>query len=132
MNKFLILQVLQEVTDLERQSAYFMTGGLVATHSESKSREDIWDSLDRREVYATTGTRILLWFNANHDEDIYPMGSEFDTDKSPVFTIKTAGSFKQKPGCPDYSDNMLGKDRLEEICNNECYNPSSERKIIER
>lgn len=120
------------LTDLERQSAYFMTGGLVATHSESKSREDIWDSLDRREVYATTGTRILLWFNANHDEDIYPMGSEFNTDKSPVFTVKTAGSFKQKPGCPDYSDNMLGKERLEEICNNECYNPSSERKIIER
>ena len=44
------------------------------------------------------------------------MGSEVDSIKSPVFTVKAAGSLKQKPGCPDYSNNGL-TERLEKICN---------------
>ena len=31
-------------TDAERQSAYFMSGGLVAAHSTSRKRESIWDA----------------------------------------------------------------------------------------
>ena len=57
------------------------------------------------------------------------MGSEFNTDKF-AFTVKTAGSFKQKPRF-DYSDNMLGKEDWKNL-QYECYNSSSERKIIER
>ena len=60
------------------------------------------------------------------------MGSEVNSSKSPVFTVKAAGSLKQKPGCPDYSNNGLTKERLEKICNSECYNPSNERRIITR
>ena len=119
-------------TDAERQSAYFMTGGLVATHASSRSRESIWDALERKEVYATSGPRILLWFDAQIDAQSLSMGSEMEADQSPVFTVKAAGSLKQKPGCPAYSANGLSQDRLEKICNSECYNPSNERRLISR
>ena len=119
-------------TDAERQSAYFMTGGLVATHASSRSRESIWDALERKEVYATSGPRILLWFDAQAGTQSLSMGSELEAETSPIFTVKAAGSLKQKPGCPEYSSNGLSPDRLEKICNSECYNPSNERRLISR
>ena len=88
-------------TDAERQSAYFMSGGLVAAHSTSRKRESIWNALERKEVYATSGPRILLWFDAETQSESLSMGSEVNSSKSPVFTVKAAGSLKQKPGCPD-------------------------------
>ena len=119
-------------TDAERQSAYFMSGGLVAAHSTSRKRESIWDALERKEVYATSGPRILLWFDAETQSQSLSMGSEVNSTQSPVFTVKAAGSLKQKPGCPDYSNNGLTRQRLEKICNSECYNPSNERRLITR
>ena len=88
--------------------------------------------METKEVYATSGSRILLWFDAEHNQDSYHMGSEIKANESPVFTVRAAGSFKQKPGCPEYSTNALSQERLEAICNSECYNPSDERKIITR
>ena len=35
------------ITDAERQSAFFLTGGLVAVHADSRSRESIWESLGK-------------------------------------------------------------------------------------
>ena len=84
----------------------------------------------RKEVYATSGPRILLWFDAETQSESLSMGSEVNSSKSPVFTVKAAGSLKQKPGCPDYSNNGLSRERLEKICNSECYNPSNERRLI--
>ena len=49
--------------DFERQASYFMTGGLVAVHAEGRSRGEVWDAIERREVYGTSGDRILLWFD---------------------------------------------------------------------
>jgi hypothetical protein len=119
-------------TDAERQSAYFMSGGLVAAHSTSRKRESIWDALERKEVYATSGPRILLWFDAEVQSESLAMGAEVKSNQSPIFTVKAAGSLKQKPGCPDYSNNGLTQERLEKICNSECYNPSNERRLITR
>ena len=56
-------------TDSERQSAYFMSGGLVAAHSPSRSRESIWDALERKEVYATSGPRMTIRFFAGYELD---------------------------------------------------------------
>lgn len=119
--------------NMERQASFFMTGGLVAVHAPSRDRDAVYDALDARQVYATSGDRTLLWFDLVNDPDkIKPMGSEVVMDSAPRFRVRAAGAFKQKPGCPDYADAVLGPERLESLCRGECYNPSDERKRITR
>ncbi|MEO0996184.1 MAG: DUF3604 domain-containing protein [Pseudomonadota bacterium] len=122
-----------QLTESERQASFFMTGGLIATHAGGRDRDAIWDAMQRREVYGTSGTRILLWFD--HDDgngERRPMGSEFETDTAPTFVVRAAGSFKQNPGCPDHVGAALTPERLDYMCRGECYNPSDERKLISR
>ena len=119
--------------EIDRIMSYFYTGGLIATHSDEKSRDSIWRSLKNKEVYATSGPRILLWFDLiNSDEGLLPMGSETELDKNPRFMARAMGSLEQKPGCPDYAVNSLGKERIQHLCKNECYNPSDTRREIDR
>lgn len=76
----------------------------------------------RREVYGTSGTRILLWFDllpGESDErpsEAQPMGSELATREVPRFRVRAVGSFEQLPGCPDYAVRGLAPDRLERLC----------------
>ena len=119
--------------EIDRIMSYFYTGGLIATHSDEKSRDSIWRSIKNKEVYATSGPRILLWFDLiNSDEGLLPMGSETELDKNPRFIARAMGSLEQKPGCPDYAVNSLGKERIQHLCKNECYNPSDIRREIDR
>ena len=117
---------------LERISSFLYTGGLVATHSVSKDRNSIWDSLNNREVYATSGERILLWFDViNHpSKQIKPMGSEFNMEINPKFRVRAVGSQKQLPGCNVGEE--FNREILDRLCKGECFNPSDERKIISR
>lgn len=122
-----------QLVEFERQSSFFMTGGLVAVHSENRSRAAIWDALQRKEVYATSGPRILLWFDLDNAPDkAAPMGATVKMGGTPKFTVRAVGSFKQKPGCPQVAVDKLGADRLQRLCQSECYNPSTERKRITR
>ena len=89
-----------------------MSGGLVAAHSSLEQRESIWDALERKEVYATSGPRILLWFDAEVQSESLAMGAEVKSESIANFTVKAAGSLKQKPGCPDYSNNGLTQDTV--------------------
>lgn len=53
--------------------------GLAAVWAEDNSRESIMEAMRRREVYATTGPRIRLQFNAEVDGRSVPMGGELAT-----------------------------------------------------
>jgi hypothetical protein len=120
----------------ERQASFFQTGGLVAVHAEGRSRGAIWDALKRREVYGTSGPRILLWFDLLNPPapagGSLPMGSEASMREAPRFRVAAVGSMEQLSGCPEEAKAALGENRLQRLCLGECYHPSGERRLIDR
>jgi hypothetical protein len=123
---------LAKLRHMERQASFWMTGGLVATHAMGRDRTSIWESLKRREVYATSGDRILLWFDLlRPDGGSVPMGSE-TTATSPRFRVRAAGAFEQLPGCPTHALESLGPERTRRLCLGECHHPGDARRRIAR
>ena len=120
--------------DMERGASFLMTGGLAAVHAESRRRDSIWEAFEAREVYATSGERILLWFDLlNAPDGEHAMGSVIaGQSEAPVFRVTAAGAFEQKPGCPEFVEEALGPERLEALCLGECYHPSDRRRRIRR
>ena len=44
--------------EAEREASFFSTGGLAAVHSSGRDRDSIWNGLQRKETYGTSGDRI--------------------------------------------------------------------------
>lgn len=60
------------------------------------------------------------------------MGSQVELDRNPIFQVKAVGSFEQNPGCGSDATQSLGPERLQRLCQGECYNPSTVRRPISR
>ena len=121
-----------QLFERERTQSFLYTGGLVAVHAGGRNREAIWDALQRREVYGTSGPRILLWFDLLRESGVLPMGGELETTDAPVFRVRAVGSFEPAPGCPEDASRALGSERLAQLCRGECLHPSDTRRRIER
>jgi hypothetical protein len=124
-----------DLRESERSSSFFLNGGLIAAHASGRSRDAIWEAMQRREVYGTSGPRILLWFdlvNAGADGAAAPMGSSLAFGAEPQFRVRAEGSFEQQPGCPDDGAEALGPEQLARLCRGECYHPSEVRRRIAR
>jgi hypothetical protein len=121
------------VYETERRTSFLTTGALVAAHARGRDRDAIWEALGRREVYGTSGPRILLWFDlVNAGEEPAPMGSQVSSRRAPRFVVQALGSFRQHPGCPDHAVSGLSAERLARLCLDECHYPSDERLAITR
>ena len=117
----------------ERGASFYYTGGLIAVHAEGRNRDAIWEALEERRVYGTSGDRILLHFDLVSGPDgPYPMGSEVELATHPRFEVRAVGALEQKPGCPKSVQDQLSPERLERLCLGECYHPGESRRKIER
>jgi hypothetical protein len=117
----------------KESGGFYYTGGLIAAHAKGRDRDSIWQALDSRNVYATSGDRMLVWFDlVNAPSGSLPMGSEVSMNHTPHFRVKALGAFKQQTGCPDFAVAALGRERLQSLCGGECYHPADQRKNISR
>jgi len=125
------VDIVSRPVDGDRVASFTFPGGIVATHAERRSRDAVWAALRRREVYGTSGPRILLWFDlVNAPGGRAPMGSEVVLSQGPRFEVRAAGAFEQKPGCSQESVGALSPERLDYLCAGECYNPGDRRHVI--
>lgn len=65
-----------------------LRNGLTAVYAHELTRESLWEALQQRRCYATTGERIRLWFEVNGQA----MGSELQTHKPPTVRFRVDGT----------------------------------------
>jgi hypothetical protein len=65
-----------------------LPGGLCAVYAKELTRQGVWEALEARRCYATTGQRIVLSVLA----DGHMMGEEYSTSSPPRFEVEVLGT----------------------------------------
>jgi len=120
----------------ERISMMFNPGSLIAVISPRRTAKDLWENIQARRVYSTTGPRIEVWARAKVDRGMVEMGSESSSAKNPTFYIKVNGAFEEDPTCP-YNDepelqSVFSPEEFERVCDSQCHRVLDERVPIAR
>lgn len=68
--------------------SYYSRMGITGVYTKEYSRDAIWDALNNRRTYGTTGARILGYFRVNGKF----VGSEFNTSRVPMLDVKLYGT----------------------------------------
>ena len=107
------------------------TGGLAAVHlpaGTAPTRELIFDAMRRREVFATSGPRIWLWFHLIDGERTWPMGSAVDgLEGAPRFRVHATGAHRDRETCPQGGfAQMDDPDFVPDVCLGVCHNPDTD------
>ena len=122
--------------EAERATSFFLTGGLIAVHAQGRDRDSIWQAMEQKQVYGTSGPRILLWFDLLNPPGStgksLGMGAHAKLSSDPVFQVRAVGSFEQLPGCSADANEALTPERVASLCRGECYHPSDQRRLITR
>ncbi len=127
--KMLTTKASGNFTSTTQNRSYWFTGGLAAVHVPSTTsdslRVGIFEAFRRREIFATSGPRIKLWFfmtNPPGGKEL-PMGSSIKgfTGK-PEFRVRAVGALRDLEECKSVSV-ARGSDFAEAICRNRCYSP---------
>ncbi len=121
------------MSEAERVGSYLYLGGLAAVHTKERSRDGIWQAMKNKQVYGTSGHKILMWFNMMQtDKKVAGMGDKVLINHNPEFTVTAIGSPKQNPGCPDFVNTGMDADKLEKMSLGECFNPTQERHQMDK
>jgi len=120
----------------ERVDNFLNPGGLAAILANHRTRDDLWDSLQNRNVYSTSGARIEVWARAEVNGQVVKMGSESTANTNPTFSIKANGAFVEDDTCP-YDDEPIilanfTKSEFARVCRSQCYRITDERTPIAR
>jgi len=120
----------------ERADNFLNPGGLAAILSGHRTRDDLWNALQEKNVYSTSGARIEVWARAVINNQPVKMGSESEADQNPVFYIKANGALIEENTCPYEDEPMIkahfSKEEFERVCRSQCYRITDERTPIAR
>ena len=86
-------RVLGDVGNVKTMGWQMAASGYAAVWATENTRAAIFDAMQRRETYATTGPRIVVRFDASLAEQAVPMGGELQGVKggaTPVFKISAS------------------------------------------
>ena len=125
--------------EAERQASFFMTGGLAAVHADGRSRDAVWNALERKEVYGDQRrSHPALVPPAERagaragGVGAVPMGGEVRMAARRASRCVPSARRSRSPAVRTSASRRSMRARIEALCLGECFNPSDERKLITR
>ena len=123
----------------ERADNFLNPGGLAGILAHHRTRDDLWQNLEDRNVYSTSGARIEIWARAVVNPGqaaVIKMGSESKSTRNPTFYLKAQGALKEDDTCPYDGEPTIqahfSREEFQRVCQSQCYRTLDARVPIAR